>query len=193
MQGSANPPTETLMKLFLSHLDSPLGQLRLLTDAQTRVHALDFTEGVSPARRRLGSALPHGRTDEGPAPASVADALARYFTGDWQALDAVPVHTQGTALQEQVWQALRRVPAGRTLSYGELARSLGLDDPRAAIDVGAANAANPIALIVPCHRVVAADGALRGYAWGLERKRWLLTHEHALTESVLMPQTASLF
>ena len=95
----------------------------------------------------------------------------------------------GTVFQRRVWAALRRIPAGRTVSYGQLARSLGLQDPRAAIDVGAANAANPVALIVPCHRVGASDGSLRGYAWGLARKRWLLVHEHALADA---PQTATL-
>ena len=176
-------------ELILSQLESPQGPLRLVTDAQGRVHALDFAEGLSPARRRMGSPASAGALRAGPAPTGVADALARYFDGDWAALDAVPVHTQGNALQEQVGAALRRIPAGRTVSYGQLARSLGLQDPRAAIDVGAANAANPIALIIPCHRVVASDGSLRGYAWGLARKRWLLAHEHALAEA---PQTATL-
>ena len=175
-------------ELILSQLESPQGPLRLVTDTQSRVHALDFTEGLSPARRRMGFGAADGNLRAGPAPASVADALARYFDGDWAALDAVPVHTQGDALQEQVWAALRRIPAGSTVSYGQLARSLGLQDPRAAIDVGAANAANPIALIIPCHRVVASDGSLRGYAWGLARKRWLLAHENALAEA---PQTAT--
>ncbi|MFD1711025.1 methylated-DNA--[protein]-cysteine S-methyltransferase [Ottowia flava] len=145
--------------LILSQLDSPQGPLRLVIDAQGRVHALDFTEGLSPARRRMGFGAAQGGLRAGPAPASVSDALARYFDGDWAALDALPVRTQGDALQEQVWAALRRIPAGRTVSYGQLARSLGLQDPRAAIDVGAANAANPIALIIPCHRVVAATAA----------------------------------
>lgn len=176
-------------ELILSQLESPQGPLRLVTDTQSRVHALDFTEGLSPARRRMGFGAAEGELRAGPAPASVADALARYFDGDGAALDAVPVHTRGNALQKQVWAALRRIPAGRTVSYGQLARSLGLQDPRAAIDVGAANAANPVALIIPCHRVLASDGSLRGYAWGLERKRWLLVHEHALADA---PQTATL-
>lgn len=176
-------------ELILSQLESPQGPLRLVTDTQSRVHALDFTEGLSPARRRMGFGAAEGELRAGPAPASVADALARYFDGDGAALDAVPVHTRGNALQKQVWAALRRIPAGRTVSYGQLARSLGLQDPRAAIDVGAANAANPVALIIPCHRVLASDGSLRGYAWGLERKRWLLVHEHAFAEA---PQTATL-
>ena len=75
---------------------------------------------------------------------------------------------------------MRRIPAGQTISYGWLARALGFRDPRAAIDIGAANGANPVAVIVPCHRVIASSGDLKGYAWGLHRKRWLLKHEDAL-------------
>ena len=98
----------------------------------------------------------------------------------------------GTPFQLQVWAALRQIPAGATRSYGQLARDLGLEDPRAAIDIGVANAANPIAIVIPCHRVIAANGELRGYAWGLERKRWLLEHEKAL-RPVAEPRTAALF
>nr|WP_244137720.1 methylated-DNA--[protein]-cysteine S-methyltransferase [Burkholderia sp. BCC1644] len=76
-----------------------------------------------------------------------------------------------------MWHALRSVPPGTTTTYGKLAKDLGFDDPRAAIDIGAANAANPIAIVVPCHRVIASNGDLRGYAWGVHRKRWLLGHE----------------
>jgi len=85
-------------------------------------------------------------------------------------------------LQRQVWAALRDIPAGHTTSYGELARALGYDDPRMAIEIGAANGANPIAIVVPCHRVIAKNGDLKGYAWGLHRKRWLLEHERALPQ-----------
>jgi methylated-DNA-[protein]-cysteine S-methyltransferase len=89
----------------------------------------------------------------------------------------VPVGTSGTELQRQVWAALRAIPAGRVTSYGEIARGLGYDDPRVARDVGEANAANLIAIVVPCHRVIGKGGELKGYAWGIERKRWLLAHE----------------
>jgi len=88
--------------------------------------------------------------------------------------------------------ALRGIPAGTTTSYGKLAKSLGFDDPRAAIDIGAANGANPIAIIVPCHRVIASNGDLKGYAWGLHRKRWLLEHEKAIASRKEAPQTAML-
>jgi methylated-DNA-[protein]-cysteine S-methyltransferase len=96
------------------------------------------------------------------------------------AIDAIALADAGTELQKRVWGALRKIPAGTTTSHGELARSLGFDDPRAAVDIGAANGANPIAIVVPCHRVIAKNGDLRGYAWGLHRKAALLEHEGAL-------------
>jgi methylated-DNA-[protein]-cysteine S-methyltransferase len=96
-------------------------------------------------------------------------------------------------LQRKVWAALRHIPAGTTTTYGKLARDLGFDDPRAAIDIGAANGANPIAIVVPCHRVIASNGELKGYAWGLHRKHWLLEHEKALQPEAAVAQTARLF
>ena len=101
--------------------------------------------------------------------------MRAYFAGDLRALDGVQVDPEGTPFQRRVWSALRDIPPGETRSYGELARLLGTH-PRA---VGSANGANPVCLAIPCHRVIAADGKLCGYAWGEERKRWLLTHERA--------------
>ena len=178
------------MELFLSRLDSPLGALLLVTDAQQAVRALDFADHE--ARQRRGLREHHGEVAliEAAAPAGIADALARYFEGELQALDGLRTAAVGSELQGRVWAALRRIPAGTTTSYGKLARELGFDDPRAAIDVGAANGANPIALIVPCHRVIASNGDLKGYAWGLHRKRWLLRHEKALEPRKAIPQTA---
>ena len=103
--------------------------------------------------------------------------LARYFAGELDVIDTVAVELNGTEFQKCVWQALRRIPAGSTLSYGELSRRIG--EPSAVRAVGAANGANPVALIVPCHRVIGSDGTLTGYGGGLDRKEWLLTHERA--------------
>jgi len=105
----------------------------------------------------------------------VAEALRRYFGGDLAALDAVPAELNGTPFQKAVWQALRRIPPGSTISYGELARRIG--QPTSVRAVGAANGANPVAVIVPCHRVIGSNGTLTGYGGGLDRKRWLLAHE----------------
>jgi len=95
--------------------------------------------------------------------------------GVLSALDAIPVHTSGTPFQCEVWAALRAIPAGQTLSYGALAQAIGR--PAAIRAVGHANGANPLSVVVPCHRLIGASGSLTGYGGGLERKRWLLAHE----------------
>lgn len=105
--------------------------------------------------------------------ARVLGSLDAYFEGHISALGHLPVDTLGTPFQQRVWAALRDIPTGQTRSYGELARELG----SSARAVGRANALNPVALIVPCHRVIGANGSLTGYAYGLERKAWLLAHE----------------
>ena len=113
--------------------------------------------------------------DEGPAPAAIRSALDAYFRGDLSAIEPLSVATAGTPFQREVWAALRAVPAGETLSYGALAKKIAR--PAAVRAVGLANGANPIGVVVPCHRVIGADSSLTGYAGGVERKRWLLTHE----------------
>ena len=106
---------------------------------------------------------------------AVRAVLSRYFSGECAALESIGVELNGTGFQKKVWQALRRIPSGSTISYAELARRIG--EPSAVRAVGAANGANPVALVVPCHRVIGSDGSLTGYGGGLERKRWLLVHE----------------
>jgi methylated-DNA-[protein]-cysteine S-methyltransferase len=107
-----------------------------------------------------------------------AAALRRYFAGDLRALDSVEVDTGGTPFQQEVWRALRRIPAGTTWSYARLAKEIGR--PSATRAVAAANGANPVSIVVPCHRVIGSDGSLTGYGGGLPRKQWLLAHEGAL-------------
>lgn len=102
-------------------------------------------------------------------------AIKRYFDGDLGALDDVATHPGGTVFQRRVYRALSKVPPGQTRSYGQLAAQLGTS----ARAVGNANARNPVSLFVPCHRVVGADGSLTGYAFGIDRKRWLIEHEAA--------------
>jgi O-6-methylguanine DNA methyltransferase len=110
-------------------------------------------------------------------PFGVHDVLVAYFDGDVQSLDSLTVGARGTKFQHQVWDQLRQIPVGTTISYGEMARRVG--KPTASRAVGMANATNPIALIVPCHRVIRTGGALGGYGFGLDYKRWLLEHEAA--------------
>ena len=143
--------------------------------------------GVGIAARRVGGAFLNADAHHLCFPdAAFADVrqpgfvepLLRYFDGELQALDAVACDPGGTPFQSRVWTALRTIPVGTTWSYGELARRLG--DPKAVRAVGFANGSNPIAVAVPCHRVIGSDGTLVGYGGGLERKRWLLAHEGAL-------------
>lgn len=141
-----------------------------------RLVALAFSdrwpEAAARLRRRFGD-YAERRAD----PTRMQARLARYFDGDLRAFDGVALDPGGTDFQRSVWNALREIPAGRTTSYSELARRIGA--PSAVRAVGAANGANPIWLIIPCHRAIGANGALTGYAGGLERKRWLLRHEGA--------------
>jgi methylated-DNA-[protein]-cysteine S-methyltransferase len=163
------------MNLSLHTFESPLGTLLLAGDEQGRLRALDFS--ATRLHRRLGEQYGRYALTDGTQPHPAEVLLARYFDGDLDALRAIDVAAAGSELEEQVWSALRGIPAGQTTHYGELARRLGHDDPRIARDVGTANARNPIAIVVPCHRVIGKDGSLKGYAWGLARKRWLLAHE----------------
>jgi methylated-DNA-[protein]-cysteine S-methyltransferase len=106
---------------------------------------------------------------------AAARALLAYFDGDLDAIAPLPTATNGTAFQHAVWSALRSIPSGRTVSYGTIATQIG--QPKAVRAVGLANGANPIAIVVPCHRVIGANASLTGYGGGLHRKRWLLAHE----------------
>ena len=149
---------------------TPLGPLRLVSDGEGLVGAA-FADGAAPPSASLSG--------EGGADAVLQTAAAElraYFDGR-PAPFTVPVRAGGTPFQERVWAALREIPHGRTLGYGALAARLG--EPGAAQAVGAANGQNPVAVVVPCHRVVGADGSLTGYAGGLARKRALLDLESA--------------
>jgi methylated-DNA-[protein]-cysteine S-methyltransferase len=164
------------MKLDFSEIPSPLGPVLLAADpASGALCALDFADCRARMLRLL--ALRGGAPDLIPTgdAGGYGDRIRAYFGGRLDALDDVPVDTGGTPFQRQVWQALRRIPPGEARSYADVARAVRR--PRAVRAVGAANGRNPVALVVPCHRVIGADGALTGYAGGLERKRWLLRHE----------------
>ena len=116
-----------------------------------------------------------GALHEDPGAGAFADRVREYFNGDLHAFDGARLEPAGTPFQKAVWELVRKIPAGETRAYGELARALGR--PTASRAIGAANGANPVCLAIPCHRVIGKSGALTGYAWGLERKRWLLDHE----------------
>lgn len=162
------------MELRIDEIESPIGTIMLATNAEA-LCALEFVDRrarmVSLLEARYGCVRLRRRTD----PRGYASRVRAYLGGELDALDDIPVETGGTPFQRQVWSALRDVAPGTTVAYGELASSIG--HPSAARAVGMANSRNPVALVVPCHRVVRADGSLGGYAGGVERKRWLLRHE----------------
>ncbi|MGA0600205.1 methylated-DNA--[protein]-cysteine S-methyltransferase [Caulobacter sp. KR2-114] len=174
---SAKPPLE----LAVERIAFAAGVAVLMTDPAGRVRVLDF-EDYEPRMQRLlrrhyGE---HGWTvREAAAPTAARRALEAYFAGDLTAIDGLETATAGTAFQRDIWKALRTIPAGQTASYRDLAQQVGR--PAAVRATGAANGANPIGIIVPCHRVIGAGGDLTGYGGGLPRKRWLLEHEGALT------------
>ncbi len=167
----------SIAKLQLDRVASPLGTLLVVCDDACRLRALDFHDCEARMQRLLRAHYgEHGfALGAGAAPAAVADALAAFLAGALDALDPIEVRCCGTPFQRRVWSALREIPSGATRSYGEIARSIG--KPNASRAVGLANGANPIAIVVPCHRVIGADGSLTGYGGGIERKRWLLDHE----------------
>jgi methylated-DNA-[protein]-cysteine S-methyltransferase len=163
-------------RLSVDRLNTPIGQALLVMDGDAYLRALDWEDYEGRMRRLLR--LQYGAAvslNTGQAPASIRHALDAYFAGDLMQLNEIECRTGGTLFQRRVWAALRAIPAGRTLSYGALAAKLG--SPKAVRAVGLANGANPISVVVPCHRVIGANGALTGYGGGLARKRWLLTHE----------------
>lgn len=167
------------MILDVRTVDSPVGAIVLMARGDALVGA-EYGDAAS-RRDELSRALarhlgPHALREHAD-PAGAATRLARYFAGDLGALDEQRCDPQGTAFRLAVWRALRAIPAGETRAYGEVAATIGR--PAATRAVGAANGANPIAIFVPCHRVIAANGSLWGYGGGLARKRALLAHEGA--------------
>jgi methylated-DNA-[protein]-cysteine S-methyltransferase len=176
-RGTAVIPALYPVEFFADTVDSPIGPVEVVTDARA-VCALEFAdiEERMTARlaRRFGRFTLRRRRD----PLGVRRKLEAYFAGDLRAIDGIAVNPGGTPFQQAVWRALRRIPPGKTSSYGRLAARLGR--PAAPRAVGHANALNPVAIVIPCHRLIGGDAGLTGYAGGVERKRWLLRHEGAL-------------
>ncbi|MFZ5729909.1 MAG: methylated-DNA--[protein]-cysteine S-methyltransferase [Pseudomonadota bacterium] len=168
----ARTPPETL---YTAALPTPLGEARVVFDRDGVLCAFDWTSHEARMRRLLRRHHGPAQPETAAAPPAVRQAVADYFDGQVEALARLAWRTNGTAFQQAVWRALCEIPAGRTESYGQLAARIGA--PKAVRAVGLANGANPIGLVVPCHRVIGADGSLTGYGGGMERKRWLLAHE----------------
>lgn len=165
-----------LLALTLERIATPIGTMLVLTDDETRLRALDWDDYEDRLNRLL---LLHYGTNftvsEARHPSPARPALDAYFDGNLTAIDKLAVETAGTPFQRAVWAALRQIPVGTTTTYGALANMI--DRPKAVRAVGAANGANPIGIVVPCHRVIGANASLTGYGGGLRRKQWLLGHE----------------
>ncbi len=174
-------PVTPSITLEAARVDTPIGPFFLAVREGTLVAAsFDGREdGMARAlERRFGPVS----LEEHPDPGGIVARLRAYFKGDLPALDAIKSDPGGTPFQQRVWAALRRIPVGTTLSYSALARDIG--DPDAVRAVGTANGSNPVPVVIPCHRVIGADGSLTGYGGGLERKRWLLVHEGVQTQGL---------
>jgi methylated-DNA-[protein]-cysteine S-methyltransferase len=168
-------PLKPSQTFSLDRLDTPIGTALLVTDDEGVLRALDW-EDYAPRMREL-LRLHHGVVvlKDARAPAAMRTTLTAYFNGDLDRLTEVAWRVAGTPFQQKVWVALAKIPAGQTMSYGALAAKLNM--PNAMRAVGHANGANPISVVVPCHRLIGADGSLVKYGGGLDRKRWLLRHE----------------
>jgi methylated-DNA-[protein]-cysteine S-methyltransferase len=156
---------------------TPLGDILLVVDGDGVLRAADFADCEDRLARLLGRRLRPAtyRLAAGRAPAVISQPVDAYFDGELGAAQSIPISLDGTAFQEEVWEALRKIEPGCVITYAGLAKKIGR--PQAARAVGHANAANPICVIVPCHRLIGANGDLTGYSGGVERKRWLLDHE----------------
>ena len=173
---NVRPPDTLPPNTFnLDRLETPIGTALLVTDGDGFLRALDW-EDYEPRMREL-LRLHYGDVvlQDARSPRDVRAALSGYFNGDLASLRAIKWRVAGTPFQHKVWHALANIPVGTTMSYGALARKLGA--PNAMRAVGHANGSNPISVVVPCHRLIGANGSLIKYGGGLSRKKWLLEHE----------------
>jgi methylated-DNA-[protein]-cysteine S-methyltransferase len=168
-----------ILELSIDRIETPIGELLLVADKDGNLRAIDWADHEARMHNLLRRHYGNAGFKLTPIcnPGGLSRAIAAYFAGDLNAIDNLPVKTNGTRFQRQVWQALREIPLGTTISYGELANRIGR--PTAVRAVGLANGANPVGIIVPCHRVIGSNGSLTGYGGGMQRKRWLLEHECA--------------
>lgn len=163
--------------LLLDRIATPVGEGLIVTDEAGLLRAFDWTSHEDRMRLLLRRQNPPTALREARAPDRTRHAFEAYFAGDLAAIDRLEVRTGGTEFQRKCWAALRAIPAGQTRSYRAQAMTIG--SPAAVRAVGLANGQNPVGIVVPCHRVIGANGLLTGYGGGLDRKRWLLAHEGA--------------
>jgi methylated-DNA-[protein]-cysteine S-methyltransferase len=165
------------LPMLIDRLDTPIGEMLIVAGLEGNLRAVDWADHETRMRRILR--LHYGengyRLEPARNPNDLTYTIGRYFEGELTAIDTLPVRTGGTPFQRDVWRALRTIPCGTTVSYAKLAEQIGRPDAVRA--VGLANGSNPVGVVVPCHRVIGADGSLTGYGGGIERKAWLLEHE----------------
>lgn len=166
-----------MLTLLQDKIDTPLGPLWVISDEQFNLRAVEWEEHSDRMEqlldlhyRREGYQRVNSRD-----PGGLSGKLQEYFAGNLDIITTLPTATAGTPFQREVWQMLRTIPCGEVMHYGQLAQALGR--PGAARAVGAANGANPVSIVVPCHRVIGRNGTMTGYAGGVQRKEWLLRHE----------------
>jgi methylated-DNA-[protein]-cysteine S-methyltransferase len=175
-----------IMKFLLDRITSPMGTMLLVSDGES-LCSLDFADYEARMMGLLQKRYESVELVESIDPQGFSSKIQTYLAGDFSAVNNIPVNAGGTDFQQLVWGGLRKIPVGATLTYGELATQLG--KPTASRAVGMANSLNPVAIVVPCHRVIGAKAKLTGYAGGLDRKQWLLTHEgvyHKNTQGELL-------
>ncbi len=165
---------------YLTGISSPIGNVEMVIVGDS-LEVLDFCDSNGRIDALITRHYPEGlrRTDSDPS--GIAEKIAAYFEGELDAIDRVSASPNGTPFQQTVWKALRTIPCGSTIAYRDLADRVG--NPRARQAVGQANGRNPVSIVVPCHRVIGADGSLTGYGGGIERKAWLLRHEGAIVRN----------
>jgi methylated-DNA-[protein]-cysteine S-methyltransferase len=176
--------------ILADHIETPIGPMLLMV-RNDRIIGLEFDDQPERYLKDLRHRFGEFTFVETANPCGFSDQLRTYYAGDIRAVDTLPTIGGGTPFQERVWAELRRIPAGTTISYGELAVRLG--DKKATRAVGLANGRNPISVVVPCHRVIGADGSLTGYGGGVPRKKWLLAHEGAVPRKEQGSHQADLF
>lgn len=158
--------------IYFTVYESPIQTLRLVSDGRSLIGLYMMSE------KHLQTPQRDGIEDESVAPfPETKQQLTAYFAGTLTAFD-LPIQMQGTVFQQRVWESLKTIPYGATMSYGELAQQIR--QPKASRAVGLANGRNPVSIVVPCHRVIGANGKLTGYGGGIERKQWLLNHERLI-------------
>lgn len=170
------------MRLSRTRMKCPLGSIEIVA-TETGLCMVEFAAHAERYLRTIAARYGEVAIVDGEDPHDAVAALEAYFAGDLRAIDRLPAEAPGTKFQRAVWAELRGIPPGSTISYQELARRLAR--PTATRAVGAANGQNPVGIVVPCHRVIGANGTLTGYSGGLDKKRWLLAHEGVITSQLV--------